>query len=224
MKLDKQKQAKKLRSEGKSIRYISKLLDVSKGSVSLWVKDIILTEQQKENLLSDKNNNFKDKFCEQKKKNALDKRKENQEIGKIKAMENNILHCMGCMLFWAEGTKNKNQITFTNSDVHMMKLFIRFLKECMSVSNEQISLTLNCFLSKAEDILLFNNYWVKELNIFGCKIKKPTIKITANKIENYGICRISVFNTEKAQQIYGAIQQYAEFNNDFCLDNKRTRK
>ena len=154
MKLDKQKQAKKLRSEGKSIRYISKLLDVSKGSVSLWVKDIILTEQQKENLLSDKNNNFKDKFCEQKKKNALDKRKENQEIGKIKAMENNILHCMGCMLFWAEGTKNKNQITFTNSDVHMMKLFIRFLKECMSVSNEQISLTLNCFLSKAEDILL----------------------------------------------------------------------
>jgi orotate phosphoribosyltransferase-like protein len=49
--------AKKLRqNEGLSIQRISEILKVSKSSVSLWVRDIILTEQQKTNLfLNNKN-------------------------------------------------------------------------------------------------------------------------------------------------------------------------
>jgi transposase len=36
-----------LRKEGKSIKEIAKFLNVSAGSVSIWVKQIKLTEKQK---------------------------------------------------------------------------------------------------------------------------------------------------------------------------------
>ena len=39
--------ARELRKKGKSMKEIAKKLKVSKGSVSLWCKDIELTENQK---------------------------------------------------------------------------------------------------------------------------------------------------------------------------------
>lgn len=44
----------KLRVQGKSLAYIAKSLNVSKSTVSVWVKDIILTESQKNALLEHK--------------------------------------------------------------------------------------------------------------------------------------------------------------------------
>lgn len=35
-----------LRKKGQSIKYIAKTLSVSIGSVSLWCKDVVLTEEQ----------------------------------------------------------------------------------------------------------------------------------------------------------------------------------
>ena len=52
MKTDEKRKARKLRSVyGWSVRRIAKHVGVSKGSVSLWVRDIELTEKQKEHLL-----------------------------------------------------------------------------------------------------------------------------------------------------------------------------
>lgn len=224
MKYEQQLQAKKLRTEGKSINLIAKQLGVSKGSVSLWVKDIILTEDQKIKLSEAKSYNFRYGTNEVKKQNALKQRQNYQEIGKLKAQEKELLHCMGCMLFWAEGSKNKNKIAFTNSDVNMMKLFVKFLKESLKVQNKQISIRINCFLHDLKDMENVHAFWIQELNLEGAIFNKPTIKITKEPITNNGVCCITVHNTELAQQLYGAIQTYADFNNGLCLDNKRTRK
>jgi len=223
MKFEKQLEAQKLRREGKAITYIAKELGVSKSSVSLWVKDIQLTDEQKQQLTSAKSYNFKDELGEKKKEAALNLRKTYQEEGKQQALTGNLLHCMGCMLFWAEGTKNKNTITFTNSDVNMMKLFIKFLHECLNVTNKQISVHINCYLPKKEDIEKVNNFWIEQLNIAGAKFIKPTIKITKQEILNNGVCRVTIHNTKLVQQIYGAIQAYVGFDNGLGLENKRTR-
>ena len=50
MKTEKRKQARRLRKEGKSVREITKILNVSKGSISRWVRDISLTSKQVERL------------------------------------------------------------------------------------------------------------------------------------------------------------------------------
>ena len=224
MKFEKQTAAKKLRIEGKSINLIAQTLEVSKSSVSLWVRDIILTTEQKENLTAAKSYNFKYELNDKKKKEALEKRKSSQEKGKEKAREKDLLHCMGSMLFWAEGTKKKNSITFTNSDPNMMKLFVKFLRERLDVQNDKICMHINCFLNRKEDIIISQQYWVECLNISGCKIYKPTIKLTNKQIENHGICRITVLDTQLAQEVYGAIQEYGNFDNGLCLEDKPNNK
>jgi len=224
MKYDKQIQAKTLRLQGKSINYIAKTLSVSKSSVGAWVQDIQITNEQKEDLQKSKYSYFRDHYNDDKKNLALVKRENNQLIGRETAKEKDILHCIGCMLFWAEGSKKKNQIVFTNSDNYMMKLFVRFLKEKFGIKNEEISLHINCYLNNQDDIKNNITYWVNELNLSGCKIAKPTIKITTNNIENFGVCRVTICNTKIVQQIYGAIQEYAGFDNGFGLENKRTKQ
>lgn len=224
MKFDKQIKAKELRKQGKAVTAIAKELGVAKSSVSVWVQDIQLTPKQKEKLLESQYGNFKDKFGEEKHLKALEIRKAYQEEGRIKAQNEDLLYCIGCMLFWAEGTKNKNTITFTNSDVNMMKIFSKFLKEKLLIPNDKISMHINCFVNKHEEIGAVRDYWINELNIHGCNLRKPTIKLTDNQVENYGICSLTINNTQLAQQLYGAIQEYGGFNNNLCLNNKRTRK
>jgi hypothetical protein len=223
MKYEKQLKAKELRAQGKSIGLIAKELSVSKSSVKIWTQNITLSPEQIENLKNNKRGgSIQASFINQEK--ARNWRKQYQEEGRKKAKEKNILHCMGCMLFWAEGTKNKNKITFTNSDVHMMKLFVKFLKESLNLTSKQITISVNCFLHNSKDIDEVHNYWVKELNIAGCNIQKPTVKITKEPIDNFGICAVHIFNTKLAQQLYGAIQEYGNFNSEMCLNNKRSRK
>ena len=50
-KLDEKERAIKLRKDGWSVRKIAETLDVSRGSVSLWVRDVELTKKQKEQLM-----------------------------------------------------------------------------------------------------------------------------------------------------------------------------
>jgi len=52
MKTKEKEEARKLRAQGKSVNEIAKILKVSKGSVSLWTKNIILTQDQINNLKS----------------------------------------------------------------------------------------------------------------------------------------------------------------------------
>jgi hypothetical protein len=39
----------------------------------------------------------------------------------------------GCMLYWAEGAKERNTVKFVNSDVAMVRLFVNFMKGCFGV-------------------------------------------------------------------------------------------
>jgi hypothetical protein len=51
------------------------------------------------------------------------------------------------MLFWAEGSRRRNSVVFTNSDVEMHRVFLRFLRRS-GVRDEQVALTVNCFLKQ----------------------------------------------------------------------------
>jgi hypothetical protein len=50
------------------------------------------------------------------------------------------------MLHWAEGSKRRNSVTFTNSDDALVALFLRFLRRCYGVTDDRVTLSVNCFL------------------------------------------------------------------------------
>jgi hypothetical protein len=126
------------------------------------------------------------------------------------------------MLYWAEGAKDKNSIIFVNSDINMMKLFLNFLRTFFNVRNHQISLQIYCYDGNGIEITDIENYWITNLSLTGCILKKtyvkhaPTIYGKRGKL-NYGTCRMKINNTKIVQHIFGAIQKYAGFYNELWL-------
>ncbi|HRF94928.1 MAG TPA: helix-turn-helix domain-containing protein, partial [Aggregatilineales bacterium] len=105
-------QARELRKQGISILEIAKQLNVSKGSVSAWVRDIELTPEQTHQLVKNKGITSRQYIPALNRDKAYLNRQKWQNEGRIKAREGNILHMTGCMLYWTEGAKRRNSIIF----------------------------------------------------------------------------------------------------------------
>jgi len=148
MRKETREQARELRRAGHSVKEICRELGVAKSSVSVWVRDIPLTDEQ---ILALKRRNpiyhgqHKGSEAVARKHRAL--RQQYQEEGRQKAREMDPLHLAGCMLYWAEGTKSKNALVLTNSDADMLKFYVRFLRESLQVQDEEITLHINCYLN-----------------------------------------------------------------------------
>lgn len=128
--LDLKKQAIDLRKRGYSYSKILKEIDVSKSTLSLWLRDINLRVELTQKLLNNQKDNWmfgaRARHNQKLQKVADIKTQAIFEIGNI---SKNNLFLMGVMLYWGEGSKEreggKSQVVeFTNSDPRMCKLFL----------------------------------------------------------------------------------------------------
>lgn len=205
------KEARELRKQGKSVRVIAKEVGVSKASVSVWVKDIELTEDQKLSLSGNRNPT---KASMQHSRNAFKRRMEYQAEGREQAKKYDSLHLMGCMLYWAEGYKSVNDTDFTNSNPNMMQLFIKFLRS-INIKDEDMTVYIHCYINNNLSVGDIENYWLNLLELPKSCLRKTmankTPKSSTGKKANkllYGVCKIRVHKVEVVQHIYGAIQEY----------------
>lgn len=125
----------------------------------------------------------------------------------------------GCMLFWAEGGKERNAVVFTNSDPAMIRFFARFLRECLGVPNQKIRIACNLFADHVERRREIEDFWLAAAGVGRAQLRRSTVnrysKHSKKKRRNrlpYGTCRLVVSDTAVVQSIYGAIQEYAGFN------------
>lgn len=135
--------ARELRKDGESIRSIAQKVRVSKSSVSMWCGDIELTKAQKEKLVADdrvggekgrqisSQNKIKERLCRMGKYKDAGRKM----VGKINKRE---LFLVGIALYWAEGNKKDRRLVFTNSDPEMIKIWIRWLVDCLAIPAEDI--------------------------------------------------------------------------------------
>ena len=128
MKKEKQDMAIKLRTNGVSVRTIAKELNVSPSSVSGWVKNVILTDEQIKILQSKSKGgrftnkdvfNYRVKYSNERR----EIRKEYQDIGRemYRLNEKDFSFC--CALYLGEGAKERNSLKICNTDVNLLKLF-----------------------------------------------------------------------------------------------------
>ena len=218
---DIREQARLLRQQGKSVREITTILNVSKSAVSNWVRDIVLTEDQVQNLKAkQKQYGAQNSGARANYHTARKKREAYQQAGRQKALENRPLHLAGCMLYWAEGAKARNAIYFANSDPDMMQLFMRFLREEFHVQDDAIRLLIHCHFDDPAEIQRVERYWLDLLRLPTSALNKTQVKkgsdTRKNRLMN-GICSIRVFSTELTHHIYGAIQEYGGFDNPAWL-------
>jgi predicted transcriptional regulator len=215
-----------LRSEGKTVNEIAKELKVSKSSVSIWVREIQLTTEQIDRIKSI-SPRFPNLRANTNKEEALKQRQSYQEIGKIKTRQASSLFVMGCMLYWGEGSKNRNAVKMSNADPELMKVFIRFLREEFQVTDESIAIRISAYSNNGLICEEIQSYWLKILNLPVTCMRQLIIDryATENAMKNkkkgklpYGTCEITVGNTSIVQEIFGAIQEFGQFKRDAWVE------
>jgi hypothetical protein len=227
VKTEEQKKARQMRRlEGESIKVIARRLGVAPSSVSLWVRDIRLTEEQRQRLQR-RNTAFNGQCvsAERRAANARLRRRREQEAGRTAARQLHPLHIAGAMLFWAEGSRARNRVVFTNSDPEMVRFFVAFLRLCYRVPDSRFAVTCNLFADHAARQQEIEHFWLETLALPQSCLRKSTVntysKHSQKKRRNalpYGTCRVAVYETALVQSIYGAIQEYAGFDRPEWLD------
>jgi|SRR4051794_7365921 len=205
--------ARQLRSDGVSIKSIARRLHLAQSTVSLWVRDVALSPEQRRRL---------DELSDRQRAGLMtnrirtrEARLESQSIGRMIARIDDPLHWAGCMLFWAEGSKKRNGVAFTNSDADMMCFFLRFLRECYDVPDERVCLSVNCFLGNGKTLHEIEAWWLGRLELPSTCLRKATVNRASSASKGvrkplvHGTARITVNSTRIVQTIYGAIQEYA---------------
>jgi hypothetical protein len=130
------------------------------------------------------------------------------------------------MLYWAEGSKQRNRVTFANSDVEMVRFFARFLTESIGVSPGDFRIRLNVYTNNGMPLKEIERHWLRALElprscIRGHSLNHYPTSSSGKKRRKlpYGVCSLSVArSTWLVQHIYGAIQEYAGFDEPRWLE------
>ena len=230
MKTHEREQARSMRrAEGRSIKEIARLLGVSTSSVSHWVRDIELTDAQHAALQARNGLHERQRLAHAAMAaKARARRSAAQQEGRRRARTLNHRYICGCMLYWAEGSRSRNKIVFTNSDPEMARFFAEFIREFFDIDCERLRLTCNLFADHEACQREIENFWLTTIRLPRSCLCKSTVnryspysqKKRRNKLP-YGTCRIVVHSTEIAQTIYGSIQELAGFDRPEWLDMPR---
>ena len=129
------------------------------------------------------------------------------------------------MLYWAEGSKRRNAIQFTNSDARMVAFFRKFLVEALGIELHEIHLSINVYTNNGMSFEEIERYWLDLLQLPRSSSRSHVLNhmptSSSGRARNklpYGVARLSVHQTCMVQHIYGAIQEYARFDEPAWLD------
>lgn len=205
-----------LRRQGKSYSEIRKIIKVSKSSLSLWLKDIVLTDEQVSGLKTKKVQaveRYKASMKE-KRKVRLDQYYKDQ-LKRWMPLSNREMFLAGLFLYWGEGNKvSNNVISIANTDPDVIKFTILWFKKCLGFSEDKIHIRLHLYNDM--NIKLETDYWSKVLNIKSSQFSKPYIKKSMvgqvnQKGFGHGTCTVSVFKTVEKENIMMAIRAISDY-------------
>jgi hypothetical protein len=215
--------ARELRSQGWSYKRIASALRVSPSSALHWTRDIQLTpEQVHQNIYGPRGPQNPEHIAKRTaaiRATAMAQRISYQQQGRAEAMNGNPLHLAGCMLYWAEGAKEKNRVKVCNSDLAMLVFFRRFLTDCFDVEPDRIAFSLHVYLGNDLSLRQIEDHWLGALELPRSCLRKHAINplptSSSGQKRNrlpYGVGTLSHSSTAVVQHIFGAIQEYAGFD------------
>lgn len=221
--------ARRLRAAGMSYKRIAKMLGVSSSSVVNWTSDIVLTPEQNASNLGGPGSPQDPATVKRRRiawsRRCRARRASYQEEGRVRARRGDPLHLAGCMLYWAEGSKSRNQAVLANSDRPLLVLFRRFLTDSLDIEIDAITIRLNVYTNNGLTIEEIERYWLEWLELPPSSLRKHMLNHTPTSSSGqarnrlpYGVCTVRVNSTRLVQHIFGAIQEYAGCDEPRWLD------
>lgn len=221
MRFEDKLKAVNLRQKGFSYKEISQKLDLTKSTLSDWLKDIELTSEQKQRLMTKKlSSGYKgaksnQRYAEKRRRIIIERAKK-----EAPSFICNPLFVAGLMLYWAEGSKGRyERIEFTNSDPELIRLMMRWFREICHVEEKNFKIYL--YLHKFHVRKDVRNFWSAvagvPLNQFRKDIIKPTIHSQRTNKLYEGTCRISISRVDLFRRIMGwqagAVEYFVKHRN-----------
>ena len=200
---DKKLKALSLRRKGLSLKEIAVSLGISKGTVSVWCRDIELTKDQR---LAIEVKHFKNRakgrligtlINKQKRVDSIKKFQDDgtKAIGRLSKKD---LLLIGTSLYWAEGAKTSSRFVFVNSSPDMIKLMFNFLRATLGVKKEDIKIGIQINNIHEYRISQVLEFWSKLLHLPPSQFDRPYYvhvkpkKVYENMDKYYGIVRLKV--------------------------------
>ena len=201
--------ARVLRESGYSIKSIAHQLNAAQSSVSLWVRSVVLTEEQ---LLALKSNTHNPETIEKRRtsrlKSELAKRTVIIEAARneIDNISNRELWLIGTALYWAEGAKTQSTVQFSNGDSRMIQLMMRYFREVCMVDERKLRAGIH--IHEHLDTKAAELHWQSITSIAKDKFyptyNKPN-KSSKNKRNSLplGVCDVYVLDARLLRMITG---------------------
>lgn len=213
MKIVEMNKAVLMRRRGFSINEISNLLRVSKSTVSLWVRNVKLSEKAVK-ILSDKMSAGQRAAAVYQKQKAVIRNGLVSEFSRdiVKRLKlgvnENLLLCS--LLYWCEGSKaNNDAVRFMNSDPLLLKKFVNLLRGNFEIDESKFRVCLH--LHNYHDVTKQLKFWSKTLRIPVVRFIKPYIKNSTGlyKKANYpGCASLRYHDVEVARKLKGVAVEF----------------
>jgi hypothetical protein len=168
-----------MRKEGRSYREIGEVVGVSKGTLSLWLRDVPLTEDQQRALTVRGPEATSARHAENRalaaRRRASVRSHAREQVAGLSESE---LFVAGVVAYWAEGSKNKpwrhgQSVQFMNSDPAMIRLFLAWLR-LVGVSSDRLVFRLHIHESAAASDAI--GFWSQVVEAPESQFGNPTIK------------------------------------------------
>jgi transposase len=168
-----------MRAEGRSYREIREVVGVSKSALSLWLRDVPLTEDQKLALAlrspaaaSRRARAIRATAAQRRARIQADARAQVAELSESE------LFVAGVVAYWAEGAKNKPwrtgaRVAFLNSDPGMIRLFLCWLR---LLGVEEARLQFRLQIHESADVAAAETFWAGVVGISEDVFDRPTLK------------------------------------------------
>ena len=202
--------AVQLREGGESIKEIAKIVSVSKSTVSLWCRDIVLTPNQIKILhhrmvsksYVGRMKGARAQYDARLKRIEDEKEKGIKEIAKLSDRD---LLVAAVALYWGEGSKKSRQLSINNSDPEMIRFMMAAFRRIWKISEDRFAFHVGINeVHRGRDEEL-KRYWSKVVGISKRQFRKTIFikaknkKFYKNFLNHYGTLTIRV---RKPMNIY----------------------
>jgi len=186
--------ARFLRARGFSYNYIKHELRLSKSTISLWCRDIRLSEKYQRLL----ENRRKKNIIRGTSANRIKRLKEIEEVRRrakqeIRKLSREAHKIAGAMLYWAEGTKTQSTAV-SNSDPRIIEFMVGWLKHVFRIPPSRLKAHLHIHYGNDEKKI--KKYWSTNTRIplknFGKSFIKPKGTGHRTNILPNGVIKIRV--------------------------------
>ena len=214
---DKHERAREMRARGHTYDEIAAQLGVSKGSVSLWVRDMPRTGRLSYEQYRRRNAEGVARYwaSEAPLREARRQAVRDAAAAEIGTLTDREVKIAGAIAYWCEGGKSKphrpsEQMAFINSDPQLIRFFMRFLTVA-GVSRDRLTCRLH--IHESADVAAAQRFWLDVTGLPDTQFKRPTLKrhnprtVRKNTGHDYHGCLI--IRVRRSAELYRKVEGWA---------------